>query len=143
MDGVPFGWGTIDSAEIDFGLSVFSGTLLYLTSLYGKYSVYKCFETSDGKRLGLQVHTVFGYPGRIYEFPVGNAVIVPSKTVGTVSLKVEGFKNNFVFTNEAEFYKNSRLLELLSKERGDVLKEERTTWRGKALNSKKGQSRKN
>lgn len=147
MDGVATGFGAIDGAEVDFFLFVVSTASLYLTSSYGKHSVYKCFETPDRKRLALQVHTLFGNPGHIYEFPIGNATIVPSSKKGTVNLRIEGISKNFVFANEEEFNKNSELRELLSRQRVDVLKQERIAWRGKGLGkgigNRRSQSRKN
>lgn len=116
--------------------------MVYLTTVYGKYSVYRCFETADGQKLGLQVHNALGFPGITYEIPIGNARIVPSRTLGTVCIGVDGFGKNFVFTDEKEFYHIPRLQELLNKPRDDVNKEQRIAWRENAHRRKGHNNRK-
>jgi hypothetical protein len=128
----PFGIDFFVGSEIDFLLFAVSGAMVYLTTVYGKYSVYRCFETADGQRLGLQVHNGLGFPGTTYEIPIGNARIVPSKTVGTVCVGVDGFGKNFVFTDENAFREDPRLTEILSKPKEDVTKEQRVAWRENA-----------
>lgn len=139
---IPFGIDFFVGSEIDALLFAVSGAMVYLTTVYGKYSVYKCFATADGERLGLQVHSVLGFPGNTYEIPIGNARIVPSKTLGTVSISVDGFGKNFVFSDENAFRQNPRLTEILMKSKEEVTKEQRVAWRENVHRRKGHQNRK-
>ena len=59
VQGINFGdpaWGALGA----FG----TGFIFYMTYEYARHAAYYVYETEDGQRLGFQMHTVLGYPGR-------------------------------------------------------------------------------
>lgn len=61
LGGDPF-WGFFGTAM--------TGLFLYFTRHFAHNSVYQCYLTADGARLGFQVHNMFGLPGRKFEVPM-------------------------------------------------------------------------
>lgn len=47
--------------------------LAYFTKYFANHVVYSAYLTKDQKRIGFQVHNMFGSPGKIMEVDVGNA----------------------------------------------------------------------
>lgn len=63
-----------------FGVVASTG-LLFMSGHYAHQSVYRVYLTSNNQRIGFQVHTIFGYPGKKYEMQLGNARLVNRKQV--------------------------------------------------------------
>lgn len=72
--------------------------ILYSTNAFAKHAVRRAYLTSDKRRIGLQLHNIFGNPGRIVEVNLGQIRTVPTPgdtVTGIMSssyipLKVEG-----------------------------------------------------
>ena len=122
---------------------------LFFTKQYANHSAYICYESKDHKRIGFQMHTMFGKPGRKFEAPLGNARFVDNtnsitkadeqdhaarkakkeasvfnKVIAnsTVPVIVDGFKGNVLIDSDGTFYDKARLCELLSKPANAILK---------------------
>lgn len=62
--------------------AVATGFIVYFGREYAHHCVYRGYESADGKRLGFQMYTVLGYPGRKIEVSIGKAKILsPAKVV--------------------------------------------------------------
>ena len=111
--GINFGgdprWGFVGAA----------GTLLifYATREYSSHAAYYVYETADGRRLGFQLHTILGLPGRKIEASIGNVrlanTIASSTGSSFVPLRVEGVGKNVLIDRDGTYYANGRLMELL------------------------------
>ena len=111
--GIAFGgdpsWGYIGIA----------GTVIifYCTREYSQHAAYYAYETADGKRLGFQLHTMLGFPGRKIEASIGNVRLANtmSSSMGSsfVPLRVEGVGKNVLIDRDCTYYANGRLMELL------------------------------
>lgn len=88
--------------------------MVFLTKVYASYAVNTIYITADGKRLGYQVHSFLGKPGRMFEVSLGRSRIVDGSDIGPVVISIEGFGKNFVVSDREQFYKNQKLQELLS-----------------------------
>jgi len=144
-----------------FGISM-TMMVLYFSRKYANSAILQAYESADGKRIGVQMHTILGFPGKKIEFPIGSAKLfepkehyfdpnhVPTKSekgiVGKlfssnqIPIQVNGFPTNLVVDKQGTYYENFRLLDLLTpKEAQDVVqaveKEERINW--KHSNNKK------
>lgn len=122
-------WGT-------FGAFA-TGFFLYFARTFAHHSIFQCYETADHRRIGFQMHTMFGKPGRKFEVSVGNARFISrnnpmvrtaeeeelmkaksalfNKILSTslVPVVVQGFKGNALFDAEGKFYDKDRLVALL------------------------------
>ena len=62
--------------------------MFYAGRKYSHHSVYRSYETADGKRLGFQMLNMFGNPGRKVEVSIGNArAVVPKDVVDVLARK--------------------------------------------------------
>jgi len=53
--------------------SIATAAIVYFSRTYAHHSVYQCYQSADGMRIGFQVHTLWGYPGRKFEVKIGDA----------------------------------------------------------------------
>ena len=122
-----------------------TAAIIYFSRTYAHHSVYQCYESQDGKRIGFQVHTLWGYPGRKFEVGIGNARFLSksnpimvnvygiednnssSSNKGVVShllkttmipIAVDGFKGNLLLDEHGLYSNKQRLAELLSVDKG-------------------------
>ena len=137
-----------------------TGFFLYFARTFAHHSIFQCYETADHKRIGFQMHTMFGKPGRKFEVSIGNARFIArnnamtrtteeeeamkgrgaifSKILSTslVPVVVNGFQGNALFDAEGKFYDKDRLVTLLLEPQA-VKKAEpkdvRQDWRKQAL----------
>jgi hypothetical protein len=120
-----------------FGL-IGCGAVLFFARMFAHSTAYRVYESADQQRIGFQVHTILGFPGRKLEVPLGNARYVTpsniltrgdeelakakqksgfmSKVMNTsmVPVRVIGFKGNMLIDSDGDFYDKNRLNELLS-----------------------------
>ena len=101
------------------------------------------WESADAKRLGFQLHSVFGGGGRKLEVPVWSVKLLNSRTSKGTSLLpvyVAALDKNIVLDRSGTFYEEGKLLKMLeqganpSSDGMEVLKEldskeKRTQWR--------------
>eukprot|EP01038_Epipyxis_sp_PR26KG_P013064 gene13064-17512_t len=121
--------------------------------LYAHHCVYECYEIQDGTRLGFQLYTLFGYPGRKIETSSSKVSMAKSKgkifgvfDSSQVPLRIESLGANILLDKSGKFYANNRLLEIVLKgnipidplntnisnadvENSKISKENRTAWR--------------
>ena len=156
--GIAFGgdpsWGYIGMA----------GTVIifYCTREYSQHAAYYAYETADGKRLGFQLHTMLGFPGRKIEASIGNVRLANTMSSGMgssfIPLRVEGVGKNVLIDRDCTYYANGRLMELLkvgNSSRGGVRsndgegktmissrmldsKEHRIEWKKQQISKRKG-----
>ncbi len=99
-----------------FGVAA-TGLIVYFTRHFAHHVVYQSYISSDGKRIGFQVHNIFGNPGRKFEVSIGKAKFLSPNTslVDTsgnktfvknlfnssfVPLRVEGITGNVLVDKE-------------------------------------------
>lgn len=112
-----------------------TGFFLYFARTFAHHSIFQCYETADHKRIGFQMHTMFGHPGRKFEVSIGNARFISRNngmtrsaeeeeavnggvfrkilSTSLVPVVVNGFKGNALFDAEGKFYNKERLVSLL------------------------------
>jgi hypothetical protein len=133
-------YGMFEGIAFETGTMLFSAGMIYLTHVYAKYAVHRIYESSDKKRIGFQVHNIFGSPGRVFEIPLGNIKIVDYTGTGPVALEISGFGKHFVVSDREQFYKNKYLIDLISKSALNCIDEskaQRTEWYKTAARKKK------
>ena len=102
--GGDFRWGVFGA----FG----TGLMYWVTQQYAHHAVSKCYESPDGLRLGFQMHTMLGRPGRKVECSVGNAYILDrakkqaASAFGSsyVPLRVKGIDKNILIDRTGSFF---------------------------------------
>ena len=114
-----------------------TGLIFYSAYQYATHTVYRSYETRDGKRLGFQLHTILGFPGRKIEVMHGNAAIASrawdkKDTEGNALFKgtnipvtVVGMDKNILIDGSQDFFHDRRLEKLLgeaaaARERDDL-----------------------
>lgn len=73
-----------------------SGFFFYFTRTFANHSVYQCYESSDNKRIGFQMHTILGYPGRKFEVNIGNARFISKSNSLVLGMDQNNDDNNTV-----------------------------------------------
>ena len=117
-----------------FGVTL-TGVVSFFTRSFAHSAVLQAYETADGKRIGVQTHTILGYPGQKVEFPIGSAELFEPKekyidpvlsqeqptgiskmffSNSQIPVKLAGYKTNLVLDKKGIYYQNYRLLDLLS-----------------------------
>lgn len=105
-----------------------SAGIFYVTKKFSQNSVYKAYLSADGERLGFQMHTIIGSPGRKVEFALGNAKLLQkvskadmdkpgqSGFLSTTALpvSVEGLEFNALLDKKGTYYENAMILDLLT-----------------------------
>jgi hypothetical protein len=91
--------------------------IFYATREYSNHAAYFVYETADGKRIGFQLHTMLGFPGRKIEASIGNVRLANTMASGMgssfVPLRVEGVDKNVLIDRDGTYYGNGRLYALL------------------------------
>jgi hypothetical protein len=134
MAGVPFGSGIFGGAELDTFLLVASTALVGATKLYADHSVMKVYENFEANRVGFQVHTLLGFPGKYLEVPIGNTAIEDGGKSGMVGVRVVGMHRPLILPNSDKFRDCEELHELLQRKKvvSPTAKRERIGWKKKA-----------
>lgn len=110
--------------------------ILYFTRVFAHNSVYQAYETEDHKRIGFQMHTIIGKPGRKFEVPIGNVRFISkvnqvtrspaeiaampegfmSKVFSSsyVPMTIDGFDGNVVIDVDGDFKDKERLVSLVN-----------------------------
>jgi len=92
-----------------------TGLVLFATTLYAHRSVRIAYENRTTKRLGFQMHNLFGYPGKVIEIKPSNVSIIPTKRVTSkVAIKVNGLSHPIVLARDGEYYDKGRLADILN-----------------------------
>ena len=92
-----------------------TGLVLFATTLYAHRSVKIAYENRTTKRLGFQMHNVFGFPGKVIEIKPSNVSIIPSKRVTSkVAIKVNGLSHPIVLARDGEYYDKGRLADIFN-----------------------------
>lgn len=92
-----------------------TGLVLFATTLYAHRSVRTGYENQVTKRLGFQMHNVFGFPGKVIEIKPSNVSIIPSKRVTSkVAIKVNGLSHPIVLSRDGEYFDKGRLADILN-----------------------------
>ena len=138
MSGIPFGYGILEGAQLDTFLLVASTFLVGATKLYADHSVSKVYENLDDGRVGFQVHTILGFPGKNIEVPIGNTTIEDGGKSGMVGVRVIGLKRPLILPNSDQFRDSEELHELLQRKKAakSAVKLERIAWRKKKQRAK-------
>jgi hypothetical protein len=125
-----------------------TGLFVYFTRHFAHHAVYQSYISEDGRRIGFQVHNLFGDPGRKFEVSVGNARFLDEKLTkesvlqgeqkksilmnsSLVPLRVEGIKGNILVDREGMHQNQGKLATLLSEpQKAQVVsKDNREEWR--------------
>ena len=107
VNGIDLGgdprWGFVGA----FG----TGLMFYVSQQYSHHTVSSCYETTDGERLGFQMHNVFGQPGRRIECRIGNASMLDptnskKTTLGSsyVPLRIKGVDRNVLVDETGNYF---------------------------------------
>ena len=109
-----------------------TGMILYSTYMFATHAVNRAYLTSDKKRIGFQIHDMWGNPGRILEVKLGLAkkVTIPgiiSKNSSYIPVKIEGRDKNVILDESGRFEYDGELLRLLDESQESMIqsKEER------------------
>lgn len=129
---------------------------MYFTRKFAHHAVYQIHITPDGKRMGIQVHNIFGKPGKKYEVPIGNVKLLkyldptsivkadkPDKgsslmnlfsTTSSIPFSVEGFTGGNLLLDrdglESGVFNSPKLVTLLNPKESQVdPKNQRVNWR--------------
>jgi len=121
--------------------SIATGAIVYFSRTYAHHSVYQCYESQDRLRIGFQVHTILGYPGRKFEVKIGNARFISKSNpimtsvygddnsnitnskqgvlnhllkTSMIPIVVDGFEGNLLLDEHGFYTDKKRLAELLS-----------------------------
>ena len=89
-----------------------TGIMFYVTQQYSSHTAFRCYESADGARLGFQMHTMLGKPGRKIECSVGNAYLMEgsssrrSKVFGSsyMPLRVKGVDKNILIDRTGSYF---------------------------------------
>lgn len=129
--GVSLGFGTFDGAELDTFLFFASSALIAATKLYADHSVMKVYENFEANRVGFQVHSLLGFPGKYLEVPIGNTTIEDGGKSGMVGVRVVGMHRPLILPNSEKFRDCEELHELLQRKKvvTAVAKKERIGWK--------------
>lgn len=116
-----------------------TGFLLFFSRSFAHHSCYRCYESADRKRIGFQVHTMLGNPGRKFEVAIGNARFASNKkytalgsnVIGAelgkggflssvmrtsmVPIRVEGIAGNILLDQYGTFNNDKRLIQLVER----------------------------
>lgn len=132
--GVPFGSGIFEGAHLDTFLLVASTALVAATKLYADHSVMKVYENFEANRVGFQVHSLLGFPGKFLEVPIGNTTIEDGGKSGMVGVRVVGMHRPLILPNSDKFRDCEELHEILQRKKpvSSVAKKERIGWKKKA-----------
>mmetsp|Transcript_10212 Transcript_10212/g.16762 ORF Transcript_10212/g.16762 Transcript_10212/m.16762 type:complete len:265 (-) Transcript_10212:341-1135(-) len=141
-----------------------TGLFVFFSRSYAHHSVFQCYESQDGERLGFQMHTILGRPGRKIEVGLGKARFISPPTAllegkeiaeekanqsvvssllktSMIPVSIDGFEGNALFDEGGKYYDKHRLVELLSKPineiRGVDEKDSRTAWKKQVSKSRK------
>jgi hypothetical protein len=98
-----------------------TGLMFYASQQYAHHAALKCYETADGERLGFQMHTIFGQPGRKIECRIGNAYLGERRgNFGSsyIPVRVKGVNRNVLVDDTCNFFvekkeEGPRLFQLL------------------------------
>ena len=92
---------------------------VYFTKQFSDHAARRIYETSDGKRIGFQMHNIFGGIGRKIECSPDSIRLLKghslSNTLGSsnVPLRVKGVGKNVIIDRQGQYYYNNRLHTLL------------------------------
>lgn len=133
LANVPFGLDIMRGAELDTFLFVASTFLVGATKLFADHSVMKVYENVHDGRIGFQVHTLLGFPGKCLEVPIGNTTIEDGGEGGMVGVRVVGLRRPLIIPNTDKFRDADELHELLMRKKpvGTVVRKERIGWKVK------------
>ncbi len=128
-----------------------TGLFVYFTRHFAHQTVYQAYLSADHRRLGFQMHNLFGNPGRKIEVSVGNAKFLDAQmnkdklfgkaqpgraknwllNSSLLPLRVEGIKGNVLVDQQGMLQHDCKLLTLLSEPgKAQVDKKEiRDEWR--------------
>jgi len=103
-----------------WSIAGFMGTTLifYCTREYSNHAALYAYESADGQRLGFQMYTMIGHPGRKIEANIGNVRLANTVAFNLgsdsfVPLRIEGVSKNVLLDKDGTYYSNNRLKELL------------------------------
>lgn len=92
-----------------------TGLIFFCNRQFAHNVVKSAYETEEG-RIGFQMHTMLGFPGRKIEArPASISVGVPSKFGSAlVPLRIDGLGKNVLIDNNGTFLENGRLLTVIA-----------------------------
>lgn len=96
-----------------------TGLMVYFTKQFSDHAARRIYETSDGKRIGFQMHNIFGGIGRKIECSPDSVRLLKghslSNTLGSsnVPLRVKGVGKNVIIDRQGQYYYNNKLHAML------------------------------
>lgn len=101
--GGDVGWGYAGA----FG----TGLIAFATRTYATRCACMVYETADGERLGFQVHTLLGTPGKKYEAMPKNITLGPPSKTGSslIALQLKGLDHNILVDKSGTFFWGGKL----------------------------------
>jgi hypothetical protein len=131
--GASLGMDMFEGAGMDTGLFFASSALVGATKLYADHSVMKVYENFEANRVGFQVHSILGFPGKYLEVPIGNTTIEDGGKSGMVGVRIVGMHRPLILPNSDKFRDCEELHELLQRKKvvTAVAKKERIGWKKK------------
>lgn len=99
------------------GLAV-SALIVYTTRMFAHYNIRYGYISADGQRIGFQMHTVLGFPGRKIEAMPNNVNFEPDAKVrsGSVRLEVKGLDRYAILNTVGYYFDDAVLKKILSKQ---------------------------
>lgn len=88
------------------------------TRMYSRNCIRSAYLTEDGKRLGFQVHTIFGVAGPKFEASLNNCTLASDKQQKIamrqlIPVQLEGLGRNLLLDGDGIYYDNGKLIKLL------------------------------
>jgi hypothetical protein len=97
--------------------------MFYFVYHFAKHTVYRSYLIDSQKRIGFQVHNIFGDPGKKYEMTIGNAKFLSKKQELDVKYDLEHVNSHK--TSENKLFRSSYIPIKVPKLNGNLLIDKR------------------
>ena len=92
--------------------------MIACTRMYSRNCIRSAYLTEDGKRLGFQVHTIFGVAGPKVEASISNCILASDEQQKIVMrqlipVQLEGLTRNLLLDGDGIYYDGGKLIKLL------------------------------
>lgn len=105
------------------GASVISSAFLFFGCCFARNTIWACYESDDGKRIGFHLCNVFGFNGRTVEIPIECIEIVgtpafslffDTSRLNMLVINANSSSQNMIVCDRNQFYKSNHLLKIVA-----------------------------
>lgn len=99
-----------------------TGCIFYFTKAFSDRAIYSVYENTVTNRLGFQMHTIFGYPGRLIEvYPINVKFGKENLRTSLMPLIVKDLDIIILLDKDGIYYDNGRLVTILQSSTNIIL----------------------